>query len=244
MGVMTHVQLVTEALELAGNTGLATRAQTWLGLVIRRLHEQFSFPQQDQVKGVKSVAAGVSSINLGSGVGGSADLFAGFPVRGIKQVFLASNSTLDDWEELTPAPIRQLSVAALNAQVRTARPQFFISEPYQDGFTLGLSPVPDQTYRLLVVVDSRGWTLGQYSANAVNYYPDDATVVQGIYAYALKHQQDERAGEEMGEFLSMAKQDRVRYGNMNNENKVVKLGGPHVAAARDKNRGPGWMGPV
>lgn len=239
MGTMTHLELVTEALELAGNTGLATRAQAWLGLVLRHLVEKFQFPQQK--------AAGYGGTLTTSGIiqvgGPAADIAADVTVRGIRRVLIATLSTLDDYTELDLVTDGNFQLPGLNDAVRTGRPLTVFSTPEINSFLLGFSPTPDKSYRVLVTVDSASWSPYVYSAAEVSAYPDDLTMIQGIYAMALKHQQDERAAAEWAEFRRMASEDRVRYGNMNRANVKIPLTGPHVVRNR-QNRGPGWMGPV
>jgi len=243
---MTHLQLVTEALELAGNTGLAPRAQTWLGLVMRHLNEKFSFPFGPSRKAIVDLAAGDSSVTVGSAIGGSADVFGGTPVRGIDRVLIYTENLGSDWTELHVTDFTRVLPSEGSIGGQTGRPHTVVVEPRNPvgGFTLKPIPIADANYQLLVVVSSKGLATPTYSASAVNEYPDDFTILQGVYAMALKHQQDERAPAEWSEFMRMAKEDRVRYGNQGGrENSRVELGGPHRTRSFD-NRGPGWMGPV
>lgn len=244
MGTLTHEELVTEALELAGNTGLTTRAQKWLGLVLRRLNEKFTFPQLVQIKDVVDVDAGEDSFTVGRD--GSADAFPGQQVNGIQRVLMCSQ-VLNDWEELTIQFISKISAQTTNLAGNGAgRPQVALIETdaaTQANFTVSLIPFPDRPYRCMVIADSVGLEQTVYSGSVVNPYPDDLTVIQGIYALALKHQQDERAASEWALFEDMEKKDRVRYGNMSKANSKVELGGPHKRRSPN-NTGGGWMGPV
>lgn len=242
MGTLTHAEMVTEALELAGNTGLTTRAQKWLGMVLRRLNEKFSFPQIAQVKNVVVVGAGADGFTAGRDA--AADVFASLQVNGIKKILLAPDDNLGDWEELTIEFIGNVTVGSTNLAVSTGRPQVaLIENDTQSNFDVSLLPPPDRDYRLLVIADAVGLSQAVYSASVVNPYPDDMTVIQGIYALALKHQQDERAASEWALFEDMEKKDRVRYGNMNKMASKITLGGPHKRRGPD-GTGNGWMGPV
>jgi hypothetical protein len=243
MGTLTHAELVTEALELAGNTGLTARAQVWLGLVLRHLNEKFSFPQLANLKAVKVVTAGTSSFSVGRDA--SADVLASVQVNGIDRILMAANDELDsEWEDLIIEYMPRVSGVATGLAASSGRPRVAIVETdNQANFDVTLAPYPDESYRLLIIANSLGLNQATYSAAVVNPYPDDLTVLQGIYALALKHQQDERAREEWEKFEDMAKKDRVRYGNMNHANSKVTLGGPHKRR-NPRDRGPGWMGPV
>lgn len=244
MGTMTHEELVTEALELAGNTGLTTRAQKWLGIVLRRLNEKFTFPQLAQIKEIVDVDAGADGFTVGRDA--AADAFPGQQVNGIQKILMCSGA-LNDWEELTLQFISKISpqVASL-AGNGEGRPRVALIETdsaSQANFQVSVIPFADQPYRFMVIADSVGLEQATYSQSVVNPYPDDLTVIQGIYALALKHQQDERAASEWALFEDMEKKDRVRYGNMAKANSKVELGGPHKRR-NPNDTGGGWMGPV
>lgn len=245
MGVLTHAQIVTEALELAGNTGLSTRAQTWLTLVLRRLGEGFQFPQMDNPRGTVTGSAGTATFTAGSPYGGTADVLGGTPIQGIHRVLIAS-STLDDYQDLAREHVKNVSPGTLSDGVRRGRPTTFMYESRGlaggGGFLVTLAPTPDLAYRYLVIAEGRSPAQYTYSASAVNGYPDDWTVIQGVYAMALQHQQDERAMVEMEKFEDMMKKDRVRLGNASKAYSTVGLGGPH--RVRSRNSGGGWMGDV
>lgn len=243
MGTLTHAEMVTEALELAGNTGLTTRAQKWLGMVLRRLNEKFTFPQTVSIKEIVEVDAGDDGFSVGRAA--SADAFASQQVNGIQRVLMCSEA-LNDWEDLTVEFIGNLSAQTASISSAVGRPQVAIIETdsaSQANFEVSLVPPPDRPYRLIVIANAVGLEQAVYSASVVNPYPDDLTVVQGIYALALKHQQDERAASEWALFEDMEKKDRVRYGNMNHASSKIGLGGPHKRR-NPGDTGGGWMGPV
>jgi hypothetical protein len=243
MGTLTHAEMVTEALELAGNTGLTTRAQKWLGLVLRRLNEKFSFPQLANLKGVVVVAAGTSSFTIGRS--GTADVLPDVQVNGVDRILMVPDSDLSlDWEDLIIEFMSRVSGHSTGQAAVTGRPRSAIVETdTQANFDITLAPIPDVDYRLLILCNSVGLNQAVYSASVVNPYPDDLTVIQGIYALALKHQQDERAASEWSLFEDMEKKDRVRYGNMTHANDKIRLGGPHKKRNPNDSNG-GWMGPV
>lgn len=239
MGVLTHAQLVTEALELAGNTGLTTRGQTWLGLVLRNLFEKFTIPQQVALLGQFALSAGVAVYQ--AGVGGS--FFSTNVVRGIRRCLIAATDGTDQ-QEIPVISGGKFEAGELPATGTTnGRPLRVYTSPETNTFLLTFTPTPNKAYLASVTADSVPVTPLAYNSVTVNLWPDDLTVIQGIYALALKHQQDERASSEWGLFEEMVKKDRVRYGNLNGDNSKVNLGGPHRTRV-PSNRGPGWMGPV
>lgn len=239
MGVLTHVQLVSEALELAGNTGLSSRAQVWLGLVLRNLFEKFTIPQQVSLLEAGALTPGTGVYQAG-GVG--ALVFAGLPVRGIRRILLTSPTGSSE-RELAVINGANFEAGELSLAPTVGQPQRVFVTAEVDSFLLLFDPKPDQAYLAVVTADTVPAAPLVYNASSVNLWPDDLTVIQGIYALALKHQQDERAASEWSIFEDMMKKDRVRYGNLNRDNSKVALGGPHRLRT-PSNRGPGWMGPV
>jgi hypothetical protein len=255
MGALTHAQLVTESLEMAGNTGLTTRAQTWLGLVLRYLFGKFDFPVQigNAQPVVMSLAAGTATLTLPT--------VAGSPVTYAMKRVMVTPSGSRDWRDIgifeqsslppgnVPDDIDSTYKATLPSRV--GRPSSVFVKAAQDGLQLAFSPVPDGAYFVLLVAE--GFTLStvtSYSAASVNMYPDDLTVMQGVTAMALKHMNDERAPAEWQLFEKMAGQDRVRYGMMNGANSPVGLNPRHFRGGGNTGGGgtppwsTGWMGPV
>lgn len=251
MGVLTHAQLVTEALELAGNTGLTTRAQTWLGLVLRSLFEDFSFPVQGGGPHIPvySLVAGTGEVDLPTS--GTA------VVRAVKKIWVTPTGARD-WSELAVYHVSNVPGGNIPDNVGGAysatlpsmlgRPTSALLIEGQDTTSVLFRPKPDQTYFVLFYAEGLSSPM-TYSANTVNLYPKDDVVIQGIYAWALKHQQDERAASEWQQFEQMAKKDRVRYGMMNNANNTVGLskrhfrGGGNTGGNNSSPSSTGWMGP-
>lgn len=243
MGTLTHAQLITEATELAGNTGLATRCQTWLGLVLRDLYEKFPIPVQpaggvvtDVPITPQTIAAGVQSLQLSSNN----------TVRSVRRVWISSATGVD----FTELPVEHASTMGAPpraytgvSNVSAGRPQRCLAH-YEtaDKVTLYFSPIPDATYNVWALTE--GWLTaeGTYSASRVPLYPNDRTVVEGLYAYCLRHQQDEREAGAFSNFDALARQDRVRYANMSGANTRWKLA-PGRFSARSTNNPWDWMGP-
>lgn len=245
MGTLTHAQIVTEALQLAGNTGLTLRAQVWLGLIRRTLYEKITMPQGTNLKGIFVGTAGDDSFIVGSAVAGAADVFNDTPVRGIKRILFTTASSNDDWQDLVLESIANATAATSSLAAQTGRPSHALIEPDSpiDGFEVTIIPTPDQAYRFMVIADSKGPLTPEYSASTVNDWPDDLTVIQGVYALALKHMKDETAAAEWEEFKEMMRNDRVRYMGMNPDNKKWGLSRSAFRTAHAV-RPWAWMGPV
>lgn len=243
MGLLTHAEMVTEALELAGNTGLTTRAQKWLGLILRRLNLFFTFPQTANVKGVVVVAAAQDTFTVGRDAG--ADILNSVQVNGISRALITEDGSADDWQEIDIVFLGKASAEIVNLAGSTGRPRALLVETdTQANYEITIAPIPDKAYRILLICDSVELNQPAYSGSIVNPYPDDLTVVQGVYAMALRHQQDERAASEWSLFEDMEKKGRVRFGNMNKANSKIGLGGPHKNRDPNSSSGSGWMGPV
>jgi hypothetical protein len=172
-------------------------------------------------------------------------VFPSIQVNGIDRILAAKNSDLTSWDELTVEYLPRTSPASVGLAASTGTPRVALVETKTaENFVVTLAPYPDVSYRFMIMANSRGLDQAVYSAAVVSAYPDDMTVIQGIYALALKHQQDERAASEWGLFEDMEKKDRVRYGNMNNATKKVGLGGPHKKRNPHDDSNGGWMGSV
>lgn len=254
MGDLTHAQIVTESLELAGNIGLTTRAQTWLGLILKDLSEHFTFPQQSSMVGTFTPTGnvlhpdGVGGDEAGAGCPGVSTL-NGRNVRGIRRIILqetvavsAGNPILEtELDLLTEAGYRAGDNNTLGEQL-TGKPRRALLTPYANGFYVRTLPYPDKTYTAVVYADVP-WSSLSYSASVVNPYMNDMTVIQGVYAYALRHMVDERASEAWAEYIRQRGEDRVRYGNMNPDNKTLKLASTSFRPRGATNSKPwDWMG--
>lgn len=252
MGVLTHAQIVTEALELAGNTSLTTRAQTWLGLVLRELIEKFPVPVVPQfptldtpasTPGLTTLTAGVQSIQLG-GAGG---LVAGLTVRSVRRVWVCTNGQTDFSElfveHISTMDMPPRSYTGVSGVARGRPTRVIASVLNTNSVTLFFDPIPDKTYALWVM--SEGWldAAATYNVAQVNLYPNDMTVVQGVYAWALKHQADERFPGEWGDFLRMQREDRTAHLQANGAFSRMRLSARSFLP-RSRRRNPwDWMGP-
>lgn len=243
MGTLTHLELVTEALQLAGHTGLSLRAQKWLGLILRELGLKVANPQRETAMGAMTLAVGDTSRTIG---GASADIFSGVTITGVRKAFLQdpTNSSQTEMVLVTPMSGNMGQFPPVSSSLSNGRPVEGFLEPRVNGFTVTFRPKPDAAYRLTVVVDGRLPGVTAYSASEVAPYPNDLTIVQGLYALALKHMHDETAQAEWQEFKSMMRDDRVALGNMNPDNKRWNFAS---SAFRPKGAGTKkpweWMGP-
>lgn len=255
MGQLTHNQVVQEAMELAGNTGLTSRAQVWLGLILRDLFEKSptaihwlgemnSFPITPA-----TLAAGVQTLNATAAAPGLDDP----SVRSIKRVWICTMGSTDFTElkvehatNMTVPPRAYTGVTG----VANGRPNRVIASNTKVSAVSGtgqvvlyFDPIPDKAYAVWVVGEGHESLFATYTNNQMNMYPNDLTVVQGVFAMCLKHQQDERYAAEWQEFRRMAAEDRVRFLQLSGANTKMRLAadkfGSNVA------RKPwDWMGPV
>lgn len=247
MGRLTHSQIVTEAIELAGNTGLTTRAQKYLELILRDLYEKSPWPFSglgtidDAPITPQTIASGVQTLQLGAG-GGGLDT----TVRSVRRVWICTNGQTDFTElQVEHISTMDMPVRAYTgvSGVSNGRPlRCLVHLNTNNSMTLYFDPKPNKTYAVWTMTEGYLTSLGTYSASLVSAYPNDLTVVQGVFAMCLKHQQDERYGVEWAEYLRMAKEDRARFMQASNANSRMRLS-PRSFRPRRTGRDPwDWMG--
>lgn len=245
MGSLTHAELVTEATELAGNTGLTVRARVWLSLVLRELFERFPLPVvpsggmiNDAPITPQTITAGTQTVTLGNG---SSSI-----VRSVRRAWICTNGQADFTElaveHSTTMDAPLMAYTGVSGISRGRPTRMVVHVASKDIVTAYFSPIPDKTYALWFQTEGQLAALSTYSGATVNGYPNDMTVLQGVFAMCLKHQQDERAASEWSEFMRMASSDRVRYGNMNNAHTKLRLS-PRTFARRVGSNPWDWMGP-
>ncbi len=251
MGQLTHDQIVTEAIELAGNTGLTTRARMWLGLILRELLEKFPAPLIGVGGGIGSTPPNApTTVTAGSTfvtVGGTS---VGNTTRSVRRVWLCTNGQTDFVElQVEHFSTMDMPPRAYNGVVGVARgrPLRVICQGVEaDSLSyvkLFFDPIPDKTYALWFLSDSWITAQGAYLGGSVSMYPNDLTIVQGVYAMCLKHQADERFASEWAEFRRLASEDRARWMNASNANTRMRLS-PRSFRPRNSKRNPwDWMGP-
>jgi hypothetical protein len=206
MGSMTRNQIINEALQLAGNTGLGTRAVAWLQTWLDRVYQSYPWPF---LKGTL-----VTTVPPGSGVLSINDP-ATLRITDVTGARLLTSSgdfirTLNLYKGHTSGVFSGEPVNVIYGQD--------IFDPYRATMTLGASAqIP---YQLGVDYQFLPPALG---ADDHPHYPNDETCIQAVFWRALKHQKDDRQEIEAGILARMVAEDRVSEGHKRGGMEKLKL---------------------
>lgn len=245
MGTLTQAQLISTALTLAGNTGLTTSAQSWLKLIVNDLYSRMAWPF---IPGIDtpnaspvSLAAGAYTLSLGAG--GAA--FTGFRVTDVKRIRMAEAGA--DISRAWDVPIRspisvEPGIVPPGNSTKTGRPGVaIVSTPTTSGVVqVAFSPKADRAYSVWLTIEG-DFTDSVYTGANVLAYPNDRTVVQGLYAFALQHQQDERGMAAEEKFEKLVTKDLIKYGGKLERNRKWHLSRTRFRGAT-KPDPTDWMG--
>jgi hypothetical protein len=224
MGVMTRTQLVSAALNEAGNTSLTTLAQGWLNDWLDSSAAGWPWPQIQRRIGNVALVTGTQSLSVGAGSGGitlrvlriidpiwvySSD----YSTRVRARVLPITQSALE-WDETINDPTRNLGVPT-RFKIRTDETTFF-------KWSLIPTPVPDRD--LLLALDYLCIPAQLTGDSQVPWYPNDRTIRQAIKVAALAYMK--RADELQGEremLKSFVTEDKVKYGEIPGTNDQLGL---------------------
>lgn len=173
---LTANQIITQALEQAGNPTLTTLAQTWLNNILDRLYEDSRWPWQE--KSLTAVLpAGSTVITL---PGDFLDLWNTQGLKVSDQITGATHSLLllshDEYDVIT-------------APLTTGTPTHF-EFTYSVGAGWRPFPTPDKDYDYTLRYKFRPARVTNFDATVS--FPNDDLLVQAVYVRALQHEDDAR----------------------------------------------------
>jgi hypothetical protein len=206
MGIKTRAQLISEALELAGDTSLVPRAQMWMDMALLPLYTgaPWSFCNK---RFTVSKVAGNTSIAIGNG--GITPLRI-FRIKSVSYIF--GSQSQGELELINDDPT--LSDDAINnALIKSARPYTAYVNNSGDPFawTILFNAPIDKGYTFSVQTHYIPDPLT--SDNQKPIYPNDDTIIHSLYVAALIHQQDQRRFTEEQIRRGKIQEDRVTYLN-------------------------------
>lgn len=220
MGFLTRDELVTEALHLAGNTGLTTRANRWLEAYLTSLYASWRWPFLEKRYGPFSLTAGSSAFTIGDGTN-TADKIARIGM--VKIADTVNTGGKGELKLFGPDIAADVDPAWADENSR-ATPEYAVLEPASSNvpyrWTLSVYPIPDRAYRVIVVANRRPAAL---AGADIPPYPNDDTLMQGLIVRALMHQNDERAQAEYALLINMESADRVKHGAQPGINQKLNL---------------------
>lgn len=231
MGALTRAELVDEGTNLAGNSSLTTRANTWFNAWLRSQYRAWPWPfLQKRVSGVP-LASASSSLLLGVGSGGVALEIqriidpvqihkADYSGRGLVRIRQSSGSVIQNWDESTNNPATNLGMPQVLKVVTDTVWGRWVLYPW---------PIPDVAYLLSFDYFEQPADMVQGSVGdvLVPIYPNDRTMIQAVYVDALKY---ESAGEDSSSYraelevlAAMVRDDRLKYGEVPGTNDRTNL---------------------
>jgi hypothetical protein len=212
MGSWTHDKIISEALLLAGNAGLTTRASAWLNSWLRSQYTAWPWPFCIRASADIALAAGTQSLVVGAGNSGIT-----LEIHQMRDPLYLYNSEKTKRYE---ARIRELvgvyadnDERAVNTTTRRGIPTEVKVRENADtegAKDLIFDPVPSED--LLIAFDYQVIP-AEVSGTTKPRYPNDRTMVQAVYAEAMKYmdRQDVYA-QALSVLASMVVDDRLKFG--------------------------------
>lgn len=228
MGQMTVTNLISTALEEAGNTGLSTIALTWMSPIMQRLWAAHDWPFLRREYGPLTMASGVTYFDLGdSGANPILSSNITEPVIRVRKISIADSANngykgflwLDESADVDPTD-RQAWADTLSRGTPFAAE--LISSAGQSGYTgvyrwrVRFAVPTDRAYRLLVDACVIPQTV--FSGGIVPMYPNDDTLIQAIIVRTYRHMNDEREPTAMSVLMNMIREDK----------RNIKSGAPRI----------------
>jgi hypothetical protein len=214
MGSRTHDTLISEALLLAGNANLTSRASVWLNTWLRSQYTAWPWPFCIRSLSDYSLPEGTQSLSFGNGSGGVT-----LEIHQIRDpVYLYNSEKTQRYE----ARIRELvGVSADNDEraINTTTKRGIPSEvkvradaSIEGKWTLYFDPVPD---RALLLAFDYHVIPADVSGSTKPRYPNDRTMIQAIYAEAMKYMDRQDVYQTaLSVLASMVVDDRLKYGEV------------------------------
>ena len=225
MGQLTRAQIVDEGINLAGNSQLTTRANTWLNAWLRSQYAAWPWPfLHKRISGV-ALASASTSLLLGAGSNGvTAEIRrvldpiqlydSAYSLKGQLRI-RPNNGANPLWDESSNNP----SLTGLPSHIKVAQDTLW------GRWKLYPWPIPQTNY--LLAIDYLEAPADLSADASVPIYPNDRTMIQAVYTDALKYEQ---AGEDMTQYRAelevlgrMVVDDRMKYGDVTGTNDQLGL---------------------
>lgn len=215
MGTRTLSSIITEGLELAGNTGLTARARAWVNSFVNTAHARHNWHFLRQRYGPFNIAKGDKSITLGDGTNITDK------ITHIRRIYIADTVDSGFKGELTVTEAGEDEAADIPDWIdgdSQGTPLRAYVEPasatsmYQ--FKAFFAPVPDKAYRIQVLAQRKHADLSEGGSDDGNtvFYPNDDTLIHAVYVAALRHQDDPRFAVEEQALMRKVTADYISFG--------------------------------
>ena len=255
MGELTQAQVITEAGELAGHTGLASRLQVHLPLLLSSIYGKFKFGWSWNLisagvfenTGALQLVPGTNAYTVGAPSGAYLSTVELTSVRGVRLWQQGESQS-------TPILVEHLGTArnpndqaiipgpGINPSGRPTRVRVIDSG---DGlgatgtFLLVFDPTPDKAYFVDFMAQGRP-TIAYQAGSRVPYF-NDLTIIEGLVAYIYKHMRNEREFAAQQNFERMLKEDVAQ--RMSDLQLFKRVGlSPFTFRQRGRTARRNWMG--
>ncbi|UOF77444.1 hypothetical protein [Caudoviricetes sp.] len=207
MATLTVTQQINEACEQVGNTGLATRMLSRYPDILRSLYEAAPWPfVKRHLESPVAVAAGQTSVDLlnSNFYAGATSMQDG--LMSINRAVIAESNSASpvELEIIHGDEADPQNVPAFIPTTRHGIPAKFIVEPNAKTAGVGgvnwrgfFDPLPSKAFNLMVwgnCIPSES-----YVGSTKVVFTRDDLIIQALYCFGLRHQQDERAFAELQE---------------------------------------------
>lgn len=212
---------------MAGNPSLTTRAQRWLQDWLDGTYDAWPWPFLKRRASGVTVAAGTQSILFGNN---GTTAYTADCVRRVLSPIVVYNSdyTITNWRlpvrSSDADPVNNTDEYANDPSTNRGLPTAVKVRAKPAGgwgqWELFIRPVPDRSLIFAIDYLVRPDALG---ASDIPLYPADRTLIQCVYAHALKFDRKEETADAMEDLGAMAIQDRLRYGTVDGTNDHLDL---------------------
>lgn len=228
MAQATCAQLISEALLLAGDSSLTSRAVVWLNQWLRSQYMAWPWPFLKRRASGLSLSAGTGTLLVGAGNGGVSNLIQ----RIYDPIYLYTpdkqTKGVVRFQELLGGDIAFDEDARPTTQ--TGIPTRVKGNPHTTAgaWQLVFDPIPDRAYLIsfdYTLQPADEATSAGSGGSAQVLYPNDRTIVHAIASMALAYMKDEGAAEMRALAATMAVDDRTKYGKVLGMNDTWGLDG-------------------
>lgn len=253
MALLTRDQHINEAMEQAGNTGLQTRLETMYPVILRSLYAACPWPFVKRTSDVVvPIAIGDTGFDISpANFYATAGVVVQDGILSINRIALRDSALLGDAWDLDIIHEDEADADAmplLMPSTRRGRPVQAIVKP--KAMTLGtngviwrasFNPKPDTALSAVVVANC---VPAENVTGAVKpVFQSDELIIQALYVYCLRHQQDERALAELQEMKNTLGAHRAQLKGTSGKAKRLNLSRRAYGGANQQLQNRAWFAP-
>lgn len=255
MGDLTQAQVIAEAGELAGHTGLASRLQVHLPLLLSFIYGKYKFGFSWNLisggifenAGALQLVPGTNAYTVGAPSGSYLSTIQLSSIRGVRlwqqgesqatPLLVEHFGTARNPDDQAVIPGPGINPSGRPNRVRVGETSDGLVAP--GTWLIIFDPTPDKAYFVDFMAQGRPATAYQ-SASRVPYF-NDLTIIEGLIAYIYKHMRNEREFAAQQNFERMLKEDVAQ--RMSDLQLFKRVGlSPFTFRQRGRTARRNWMG--